>query len=63
MRTTFKHEASRASTWGLGLVAVLGGLYEYLPAVKTIVPPPAFAVIAGVALVAKVFQKKISRAK
>lgn len=57
MKSTIKHEISRASTWGLGIVTVLGSMYPYLPELKVLVPPPVFAAIAGAALVAKVFQK------
>ena len=59
MKKTIKHEASRISTWGLGAVAVLGTLYDYLPEIKAIVPPTCLGVIGGLALIGKVVQKAL----
>ena len=61
MKATIKHEASRISTWGLGAIAALGTMYDYLPEIKAIVPPAALGVIGGLALVGKVLQKALGR--
>jgi len=57
VKKTIKHEASRISTWGLGIIVALGSVYEYLPQVQALLPPPVMGVIAGLALVGKIVQK------
>ncbi len=63
MKKTIRHEASRISTWGLGAIAALGNLYDYLPALKETVSPKAFGIIATLALLGKVGQRVVSRGR
>jgi hypothetical protein len=61
MKNTIKHQATRGSTWALGALAVLGGLWEVIPELKVLLPPPVAAGIAVVGLVAKVIQGKVAK--
>ncbi len=61
MKSSLKHQATRGSTWALGALAVLGGLWEVVPELKTLLPPQIAAGIAVVGLVAKVIQGKTSK--